>query len=191
MKKKKDRKGHVDADILQGKADVLRARDAAKKPSQNGAKAKSDTKSEADTKVEKVDVKPVRAVKAKEDEANPTGGKKVEAEAKAGASEKSTVEIPRFNLAKQILAEQRQAASKRRQKSHHTGAKIASYPAADTIGEVIRQAKHNSVEVTAEAGTKTSTTPVHGIVLDDDSMSDSQRRLVADIVSRDIVALCG
>lgn len=108
------------------------------------------------------------------------------------AHAEDAVAIPRFNLTEQILAEQRRSASERRRKANPTEATSRSYAADDTVGAVIRQVKDNMVRpVPTAVGADDANPPVGGTAVDDVDMADPQRLLVADIVKRDIAALCG
>ncbi len=99
--------------------------------------------------------------------------------------------IPRFNLAEQILAEQRKFTSGRRRKANPTEATGAGYHADDTLGAVIREVKDNMVRPVQTADDPDDAdTDVRGTAVDHVDMADAQRLLVADIVTRDIAELC-
>ncbi len=108
------------------------------------------------------------------------------------AHAEDAVAIPRFNLAEQILAEQRKFASGRRRKANPTEATGRNYAADDTVGAVIREVKDNMVRpVPTAAGADDANPAVCGTAVDHVDMADAQRLLVTDIVTRDIAALCG
>lgn len=115
----------------------------------------------------------------KSDLAAPTGN----------AHAENAVAIPRFNLAEQILVEQRRFASERRRKAKPTEATGSSYHADDTLGAVIREVKDNMARPVPTADD--ANPAVCGTAVDHVDMADAQRLLVADIVTRDIAALCG
>ncbi len=118
----------------------------------------------------------------KSDLAAPTGNEHAE----------DALAIPRFNLAEQILAEQRRFTSGRRRKANPTEATGAGYHADDTLGAVIREVKDNMVRPVPTAANPDDANPaVYGTAVDDVDIADAQRLLVADIVKRDIAALCG
>lgn len=170
MEKKKEPSGKVDADVLE-------ARDAVKA----AMKGKPVDKDASRKKADKTESKASHEEKA-------TG-------ADAGANKKpenAEGAIPRLNLGEKILAEQRQASSTRRQKARPAASEKASYPARDTVGAIIRESKGQASEAKGE-GTPKEASPETGrsIMIDDDYLNDSQRQLVAEIVSRDILALCG
>jgi len=117
----------------------------------------------------------------KSDLAAPTGN----------AHAQEAVAIPRFNLAEQILAEQRKSASGRRRKANPTETTGRSYAADDTLGAVIREVKDNMVRPVPTADDADDASPaVSGTAVDHVDIADAQRLLVADIVTRDIAALC-
>jgi len=138
----------VDSDILQGKADVLRAVKAA------GESSKASL-----------------PVPEKPDE-----------EAAA---------VPRFNLAEKILVEQRRFASERRRRTHTGDETGGRYTADDTVGAVIREVKDSMPRpVTAAEPSGRAEAPVGRGDADGVDLTAPEKRLIADIVARDIAALC-
>ncbi len=160
---------NIDADILKCKEDVLRARNEA------GKKTAQDKQPD---KVQ-VEVKAIRAVKiAKKPTDSPT--------------EEKTVEIPKFDLADQMLAQQRSVASTRRRKTQKKSNIEKSYPANGTVGEIIRQSKPDKSEPKTEVVIPPALrAKVRSINLSNEDMNKLQKQLVADIVKRDIALLCG
>lgn len=159
---------NIDADILKCKADVLRARNEAGKETAQ------------DKQPDKVEVE-VRAIRAVKIDKKPTDN----------TAEEKSVEIPKFDLADQMLAQQRSVASTRRRKTQMTSHIEKSYPANDTVGEIIRQSKPGKSEPKTEVVTPPALrAKVRSINLSNEEMSKLQKQLVADIVSRDIALLC-
>ena len=96
--------------------------------------------------------------------------------------------VPRFNLAERILAEQRRSASGRRRKAGPGGAAAGSYAADDTLGAVIREVKDNMARpVGAADGDNPAVCETGG----ETAEATAQKQLIADIVAREITALCG
>lgn len=103
-----------------------------------------------------------------------------------------SVAVPRFSLAERILAEQRRFASERRRKAGPGGAAGGSYAADDTLGAVIREVKDNMVRpVGAAAGADGDNPAVCGTGGETADAAAAQKLLIADIVAREIAALCG
>lgn len=98
-----------------------------------------------------------------------------------------SVAVPRFNLAERILAEQRRSASGRRRKAGPGGAAAGSYAADDTLGAVIREVKDNMARpVEAADGDNPAVCETGG----ETAEATAQKQLIADIVAREITALC-
>ncbi len=129
MVSKTDDNGQIDADILQCKADILRARDiippSKKKARQEPKAQKTDEKTtppadatETSAKKEKkaredtVPI-PIEAISPPPKEPAPPPAEKVNKE-KAAKRPQEKTEIPRFDLAEEIMAEQRKIAATRR-----------------------------------------------------------------------------
>lgn len=168
MADKKDQDKKVDADILQCKADVLRARN----------EADNETVQDKQPDNVQVEVKAIRAVKVEKKPADI-------------AVEEKSVEIPKFNLADQMLAQQRSVAATRRQKTRKTSPIEKSYPANDTVGRIISHSKPSNSKPQAEVVVPPALrATVRSINLSTEDLNNLQRRLVADIVSRDIALLC-
>ena len=94
--------------------------------------------------------------------------------------------VPQFKLAEQILAEQRRAASGRRQRAGAGDAAARTYAAQDTVGAVIREVKYNLqpsppavVDAAVAARPQCSTA-------EKDGMTPLQREIIEEIVARDI-----
>ncbi len=99
--------------------------------------------------------------------------------------------VPRFNLAEKILAEQRRFASGRRRKTGSGGAG-GTYAANDTLGAVIREVKDNMIRpVEAASGADGDNPAVRETGGKTAEAAAVQRRLITEIVARDITALCG
>lgn len=101
--------------------------------------------------------------------------------------------IPRFDLAEQILAEQRKAAASRRQAPQRTR-NTSPYKAADTVGEIIDQARRNAIKSRVEQNPDTAPTPAgpvppwrsHIAGGGWDMPTPLSRRILSEIVCRDI-----
>jgi len=167
----------LDKDIIQGKADVLRARQAV------AGAAKTSPSADSSDKTEKVAVKPVRAVTVEPEKASHT-----DHTAGGEDSEPSSADIPHLNLGEKILVEQRQAASQRRIRSNPSGTRGGQYQAHDTVGNIIRRSRQSLGLSDADTPPAAGHQPIDRIPLAADTMNDSQRRLLSDIVSRDIAA---
>ncbi len=115
------------------------------------------------------------------------------------STRKTDREVPRFNLAEQILSEQRKIASVRRKKPDRNTSANSAPEATGTIGQIIRQSKKPFVSAKGKEKTpepvvikKTSETirspspAVHGIINKADNLSGSGHRIIADIVARDV-----
>lgn len=153
MASKKDSNGQqIDADTQQRNADVLRARDIIppydKEPRRN-AKSQNDDKP---TRSAKTDLK---KSKTAEPEKKPT---------KPAQTRNGKAEIPRFDLAKEIMAEQRKITAFRRK-------------APD--------------KVAAPQEKLTQTQPLGYAVEQPTSVYAQQEQIISEIVARDIQQLCG
>jgi hypothetical protein len=111
------------------------------------------------------------------------------------STRKTNREVPRFNLAEQILSEQRKIASVRRKKPDRNTSANSTPEATGTVGQIIRQSKKPFTS--AEGKEKTPETirspspTVHGIINKADNLSGSQHRIIADIVARDVARFRG
>ena len=105
-----------------------------------------------------------------------------------------TESIPRFNLADQILAEQRKVASNRRRRPSSASATPSPAPAVTgTVGRIITEVKNNhaaNVEKTRPRNTDITDSPSRAI-FDDHNVSDVQRQIIADIVAENIAHFFG
>jgi len=96
--------------------------------------------------------------------------------------------VPRFDLARQILAEQRKVAATRRQKpDKQDDTNTPPATAAGTVGRIISQVKKNM----AAGHEKPQTTPklshaVSGIIAAPENLTSIQQTIIADIVAQDI-----
>lgn len=119
------------------------------------------------------------------------------------STRKTNREVPRFNLAEQILSEQRKIASIRRKKPNGNISANNTPKATGTIGQIIRQSKKpfasaEGKEKTPEpviikkiSETIQSPSPaIHGTINKADNLSSSQHRIIADIVTRDVANFC-
>ncbi len=150
---KKDSNGQqIDADTQQANADVLRASDIIppydKEPRRN-AKSQNDDKP---TQLAKTDLK---KTKTAEPEKKP---------AKPAQTRNAKAEIPRFDLAKEIMAEQRKITAFRRK----------------APGRVL-----------ASQQKQTQTQPLGYAVGQPTSLHTQQEQIISEIVARDIQRLCG
>lgn len=197
MEDKNKQASPINSDVVQGKATVSAAVKKAD-PSSN-ATSKSKAKQPANLKHTKLLEKTKKAAAAarkpqpvseatqpqppeKSDVAAPTAKKAVE----------DSVAVPRFNLAERILAEQRRFASERRRKAGPGGAAGGNYAADDTLGAVIREVKDNMARAVGRgAGADGDTPAVCGASGETAEAAAAQRRLITDIVARDVAALCG
>lgn len=187
----------LDADILQSKADVLRARDIIppydKKPRQPEKRQEKNT--EAAVPAEIVEIPD------KKDKTPRAGTSKLEKVERGGASEKrdlgacdtvaekdaaptaqnhdEKIEIPRFNLAKELLARQREVASTRRKGPGSTPAPRSRQPEPKPKHEPIIEPE--SEPRPARPVRQTHEPPGPG--------GPGRERIIAEIVARDIERL--
>ena len=97
-------------------------------------------------------------------------------------------QIPRFNLAEQILVEQRKVASLRRKKPNGNAAGDKLSPVTATIVRVIKESKSQTRSAEQIAGCQSPA--VHSLVVGSDNLSWRQQQIITNIVSADIAALC-
>jgi hypothetical protein len=115
------------------------------------------------------------------------------------STRKTDREVPRFNLAEQILSEQRKIASIRRKKPNGNISANSTPEATGTVGQIIRRSKKpftsaegkekipEPVVIKKTSETIQSPSPaVHGTINKADNLSGSQYRIIADIVARDV-----
>ena len=249
MDQKEKITNRLDNDILQCKADIMRARrpedanNSAEKTTQKPNSAQNTTtdepvdviidESETDPKAatvsyEKVfddlpeDDSPEKAdmeifeddtdagkiapkhdtAKLPESDGNPievSGLDETEGAEPDDSNRKTDREVPRFNLAEQILFEQRKIASIRRKKPDGNTSANNTPKATGTVGQIIRQSKNPFASAKGKEKTpepvvikKISETiqlpspAVHGTINKADNLSSSGHRIIADIVARDI-----
>ena len=185
----------INSDVPQGKTAVSAA--VKKADSSSNASSESKAKQPASLKhnklLEKTKKAPAVARKPKPvpeatQPQTPEKSEVVTPTAKKPAEE--SVAVPRFNLAEKILAEQRRFASERRRKAGPGGAS-GSYAADDTLGAVIREVKDNMVRPVVAASGADGDNPAVCETPGKTADAAAQRRLIADIVARDVAALCG
>jgi TolA protein len=108
-----------------------------------------------------------------------------------GGGEETENRIPRFNIAQQILAEQRKAASTRRGRPIEHSGSTEPRPATGIIGQIIREVKKKSGDVSEAAEIPQQLScGVHGIVKGAHNLSPAQQEVIASIVTLDIVRFC-
>ncbi len=202
----------LDNDILQCKADIMRARgpedadNSAEKTTQKPNFTKdmvSDEpvdviidESETDPEAAAVSYEGVFDDLSEDDSPEEADGlDETEGTEPDDSTRKTNREVPRFNLAEQILSEQRKIASVRRKKPDRNTSANSTPEATGTVGQIIRQSKKPFTS--AEGKEKTPETiqspspTVHGIINKADNLSGSQHRIIADIVARDVARFCG
>ena len=205
----KDKNNHVlsvDSDVLQNQTDALHAVKRASTLSKtlSESKAKQPANLERDNLLEKT--KKVAAAARKPQpvpeatqpqipeptpvEAEGTPEKSEVAAPTAKKPAEDSVAVPRFNLAERILAEQRRFASERRRKAGPGGA-AGSYAADDTLGAVIREVKDNMARPLGTAASADGDNPTVCGTGGETADAAAQKLLIADIVAREIAALCG
>ena len=137
------------------------------------------------------DLEDLTQTSATEDETDKTEAAGVTLQGGTDNKAEKEKEIPRFNLAQQILAEQRRIASGRRSKSTEPGRGTSIRPATGTIGRIIREAKKAPVgdNEAVEQGLHLSC-GVYGVIDGFDNLKPTQQQVVADIVTSDISRLC-
>jgi len=121
-------------------------------------------------------------------------GKKehVQADGQAKGVEETEKKIPRFDLAEQILAEQRRVASMRRKKPVEESAVGNVRPATGTVGQIIREAKMNLADVSRPGQEAQQLSPgAHGTIRGADNLSSAQQEIIAEVVTMEIAKLCG
>lgn len=202
----------LDNDILQCKADIMRARgpedadNSAEKTTQKPNSTKDNSadepvdviidESETDPEAAAVSYEGVFDDLSEDDSPEEADGlDETEGTEPDDSTRKTNREVPRFNLAEQILSEQRKIASVRRKKPDRNTSANSTPEATGTVGQIIRQSKKPFTS--AEGKEKTPETiqspspAVHGIINKADNLSGSQHRIIADIVARDVARFCG
>lgn len=202
----------LDNDILQCKADIMRARgpedadNSAEKTTQKPNSTKDNSadepvdviidESETDPEAAAVSYEGVFDDLSEDDSPEEADGlSETEGTEPDDSTRKTNREVPRFNLAEQILSEQRKIASVRRKKPDRNTSANSTPEATGTVGQIIRQSKKPFTS--AEGKEKTPETiqspspTVHGIINKADNLSGSQHRIIADIVARDVARFCG
>lgn len=176
---KSDSNEQIDADILQSKADVLRARDVIPpfdKETRQKPKQADDKKPAAADKIVEIPSKKKKAEKGEKVDSDnisvkadsqETGPVKKSVAASRRAQDEPKTEIPQFDLAKELMARQRKATATRRK----------------APGSAIKPQKPQSQPKPAGAVSETyerlrPTEP-------------ERERIIADIVARDIKKLSG
>lgn len=196
MEDKNKRASPINSDVLQSKTAV--SAPAKKADSSSNAPSESKAKQPANLKHNKLPEKTKKAAAARKPQPVPEATQPQppeKSEVAAPTAKKpagDSVAVPRFNLAERILAEQRRFASERRRKAGPGGAAAGSYAADDTLGAVIREVKDNMARAVGAADGADGDDPaVCGTGGDSADAAAAQRRLIADIVARDVAALCG
>ncbi len=197
MEDKNKRASPINSDVLQGKTAVSAA--VKKADSSSNASSESKAKQPANLKHNKLLEKTKKAAAAARkpqpvpEATQPQKSEKSEVAAPTAKKPAGdSVAVPRFNLAERILAEQRRFASERRRKAGPGGAAAGSYAADDTLGAVIREVKDNMARpVGATTGADGDNPAVCGTSGETADAAAAQKLLIADIVAREIAALCG
>ncbi len=112
----------------------------------------------------------------------------VQADGQAKAAEEVEKRIPRFDLAQQILTEQRRAASMRRKKPVEEGTVGNVIPATGTVGQIIREAKKGVADVSRSV--QQLSPGAHGTIKGADNLSPAQQGIIAEVVTMEIAKLC-
>ena len=194
MVKDANKQNDIDTDIQQCKADILRVRQSvgSSQPATPANLPIKDTQS----KLEKTPDSPIETELKIDDIIE---GKIQESDTKNVPLEEDKTDsarrqIPRFDLGKQILKEQRQAASTRRKRPQTANKINTSEPAHGTVGEIISQAKQikadaHKTEETTEMKEKPDPSAGYTVKRLVD-LDPGQQEILEDIVSRDIKKFC-
>jgi len=197
----------LDNDILQCKTDIMRARgpedadNSAEKTTQKPNSTKDNSADEpVDVIIDESETDPEAAAASYEgvfddlseddspEEAD--GLNETEGTEPDDSTRKTNREVPRFNLAEQILSVQRKIASVRRKKPDRNTSANSTPEATGTVGQIIRQSKKPFTSAEGkEKAPETIRSPspaVHGIINKAGNLSGSQHRIIADIVARDV-----
>jgi len=172
------------------------AKAAAEKTQQEVAarvEAEQKAKLESEARIKAEQEAKAAAEKAQQEVAARAGAK-VEAAcvaSEANSGQEADKQIPRFNLAQQILSEQRRVASMRRGRPTEPGGSTEARPATGTIGQIIREAKRKAGDVSETAETVLQLScGVHGVIKGQDNLDPAQQQVISDIVTLDIARLC-
>lgn len=121
----------------------------------------------------------------------------LEAEPESSEPEESNGFIPEFNLADQILCEQRKKVAGRRKKTNggNGGNNNQIAQATGTVGAIISKSRKapagdNGAEKESFVNPRNLTWAVHHVINGADDMSREQQGIIIDIVTRDIMELC-
>ena len=98
-------------------------------------------------------------------------------------------QIPKFDLAEQILAEHRKIAATRR-KAPESKKDIATEPAAGTVGQIISQTKKNLTEREAVKTQDSSAKPESDQFIENRHKPSPPSQIIAELVKRDIAKYC-
>lgn len=216
MDQKEKTADQLDNDILQCKTDIMRARgpedadNSVEKTTQKPDSTKDNSadepvdviidESETDPEATAVSYEGVFDDLSEDDSPEEADGlSETEGTEPDDSTRKTNREVPRFNLAEQILSEQRKIASVRRKKPNGNTSANSTPEATGTVGQIIRQSKKAFASAEGKEKTpepivikKTSETiqlpspTVHKIINKADNLSGSQHRIIADIVARDV-----
>ncbi len=117
--------------------------------------------------------------------------KRVEVASEDRSDEKAKKQIPQFDLAQQILFEQRRVASMRRSKSGKQASIKDPQAVTGTIGRIIRETKKKVGDI-SRTGERTQqlSSGVHGVIKSADNLNESQQETIAGIVTLDIARYC-
>ena len=193
MKDKNKQASPINSDVLQSQTDALHAvkRASALSNALSESKAEQAANLKHNKPPERTKKTPAAARKPQPvpEATQPEPPEKSEiATPTAKMSAEDSVAVPRFNLAEKILAEQRKFASERRRKAGPGGA-VGSYAADDTLGAVIKEVKDNMARPIGAAAGAGGGNPA--VCEAGGEAAVAQRRLITDIVARDVAALYG
>lgn len=216
MDQKEKITNQLDNDILQCKADIMRARgpedadNSVEKTTQKPDSTKNNSadepvdviidESETDPEAATVSYESVFDDLPEDDSPEEADGlDETEGTEPDDSTRKTDREVPRFNLAEQILSEQRKIASIRRKKPDGNTSANSTPEATGTVGQIIRQSKKTFASAEGKEKTpepvvikkisetiRSPSPAVHGIINKADNLSGSQHRIIADIVARDV-----
>lgn len=114
----------------------------------------------------------------------------------ADEPDETKTKIPEFNLADQILTEQRNMVAERRKKPSGTNGQNNKHitPPTGTVGAIIdrshKSIPNNTPKEKHVVNPRNLTWAVHHLINDEMNMNIQQQRIITDIVRRDIMGLC-
>ena len=214
MEEEADWQKKFDDEIQQCRADILRAsipgawpekgEPAQVPPKTSGIRSFEDlTSGRQKARLPENEAQADRAVAS--DETPTTQGKDVPGDSPSKqpgqAGNKNESEIPQFNLAGRIMAEQRKATSLQRKRPAAKNNTSHHHTATGTVGQIINESKQKhagSEEKTQSpaaqgnaSDTQAHSPAVHYVISGIETVDASQRQIVTDIVTRDIARFCG